>query len=355
MPRRTRPFLQETRIPMRKLVRTYRTAIKNRKGGSTKSNTILMLLVILCLWGYDVCLGEFDDNPYLDRALRRTKRGEILDIGRTTYRLFNDTGDFNPFTWDLNLDEQFARVPTLKKSFVTQIREEYCWQKPGIFRFLPGTERLNEIEDLIAGKIKSGSGPEVYLSLRKNIHDYSEQYDFFGADTTPQLAHLNTAATLACDSVLIPMPLASTTTIDDYDTTVAAIINEQTICQQLGIPDVEALGVVYQKYRSLVDGKPSVASELYHELAEEHINEEGKLVGPDIPIPDLGRIPNDDKELILRAERKRFPVPMYAPRSPLTIGAIKMAANYLRSLGIEPPPFHLPGDGASEYTPVFED
>lgn len=341
MPRQQHPTFMRG-VQMNKLTDdTIVVAVRQRKGGSTKSNTILALATILALWGYHILLLEFDDNPYLDRALRRGE-GERLDANATTYRLFGQTGSILPYAYDLPFEDMFNRVPPLRKSLVTQVRKDYAWEAPGKFIFLPGTETLNDRETWL------DSQPDPTFILRKQLAtpELRNQFDFILLDTTPQMMRINRNAAIASDYIIVPVPLASATSSEDFNVTFEAIQEDFRSCNSRGLSGPQLLGVVYQKYQKVIRGKPSLASMLYYNYTQSHtimVKGVAQQRPAEIPVAELGCIPLDKSELIIGSETARYPLPMYAPRSALTQAYMYMARNFLKAVGFEAPAMKLPG------------
>jgi cellulose biosynthesis protein BcsQ len=316
---------------------TRRVSVRQRKGGSTKSNTILNLAVILALWGYNVWLGEFDDSPYLDRALRRDDMTAPLDVNRTAYRMFTSPEGILSSSWELPIEDMFSRVPSHSKRLVARVREEYGWQHPGTLMFLPGSESLNEIEH----RLEHYADPifELYRALGRNNF---EGFDFIMMDSTPQLLYLNRNVAAASHEVVIPIPLTNMTTIGDYALTAQAVADDIAACRSKRVEGPHILGVLYQKYLATVRRKPSYASALYERYAHKHRDSAGNDLDPEIQAPEIGRIRLDRNELIIASEATRYPIPMYAPRCRMTQDWLVAAATFLTMLGEEPPPFQLP-------------
>ncbi len=339
---RTTRYILPERAEMRRLSGPAKViTVKSRKGGSTKSTTSLNLAVVLSLWGFKVALLEVDDNPYLYRALVKSGREMRPNRARTTYSLFQGKTTFIPSMLSFDLGAALDSVPSLSKARIEEARTRFSWERPTVMSFLPGTTDLQSVEDLLNNELNNNPRFLINLQFHQSLQPHIEEWDFVIIDSPPQYTHINTNTTFASDHIIIPVPLRSVTTIEDVEATLARFQEELALIQAVkNHPhQPKELGVIYQMYTERINREPSIAHQLYLEFTGKSSDAQET-----IDLPELGRIPLDTTELILRAELRRLPVVVYAPFSSLAQQYLVFASNVLKALNIAAPTISLIGE-----------
>jgi len=310
-------------------------AVIQRKGGVGKTTIMHHLAVGFCLAGYDVLAIEADDNPRLRAILEGMQtRGKTTDASQTTYGLLMQPQDgVGGFAHTIFLDRLWQDIPHVSAAKIDEVRAERNWTIPGSFQYVPGSEKIKEIEAQFAQRALHDDGAfRPAQQLAKAIQDAARQKIIF-IDVPPSLTTIWSNIVYAATHVVIPVDFDFASP-EDFERTFNAYRDAKAKGAQ-----AQFLGAVLNKYNPRnIDHQDMMRA--YTEQHEEMVvDDQGRerivTVAPMIPVGKiLGTIPLEN-ELINRAARYNRTLHQYAPRGEAGTAMWRMTQQVMQTLELD--------------------
>ena len=306
-------------------------AVIQRKGGVGKTTTMHHLATGLTLSGYDCLAIEADDNPRL-RAILEGLQTQEPDASQTTYGLLtNPQYGVGGFAHTVKLDRLWEDVPHLSIDAVNRMRSDRKWAIPGTLQFIPGTERIKEIEELFAQRALKDS--ETFTPATQLAHALSgERNRIILIDAPPSLTRIWSNIVYAATHIVIPVDFDFASP-EDYTRTYRAYLDIRRKMQAAQRTPAKVLGAVLLKYNARNEDHVDMLR-AYTQEHDEVVDQARTRASALIDIPILGVIPKED-ELINRAAKHHRSLHQYAPLGEAGQAMWQMVQHTMTALGLE--------------------
>ena len=180
---------------------------------------------------------------------------------------------------------------------------------------------------MMEAKSRASAEFTPYTQMARAIDSIKRDFDFILIDTPSMLGLIAMNEVMAAQRVLFLVDFDPDSRYD-FDEAVEFWRGAHLNCARMGLPAPEPLGVIFNKF------VPETDQALYDSYTKGHFDEDqGDLVGPLIPFPELVTMPFDDRTM-KAAQRKRRPVHFTAPESPLGTQMFLFCAMVERALNI---------------------
>ncbi len=309
-------------------------AVIQRKGGVGKTTVMHHLAVGLALSGYDVLAIEADDNPRLRAILEGMQASQQhTDAAQTTYGLLaNPEYGLGGFAHTVYLDRLWQDIPHINAGYLDAVRGERHWALPGTFRYVPGSEKIKEIENLFARRAQSAEEGDVVFrpsqQLARALEAETHRNTIILIDAPPSLTYIWSNIVFAATHVIVPVDFDFASP-EDFERT----FNAYRDARAKGAT-AHMLGVALNKYNARNEDHVDLMR-AYTEDHQEIVN--GRLT----PAPALlrttrilGTIPLEN-DLLNRAARHNRTLHQYAPRSECGQALWHLTQNVMIALGLE--------------------
>jgi cellulose biosynthesis protein BcsQ len=323
------PHIQIGQAALKTLKKPIVIAVIQRKGGVGKTTIMHHLATGLTLSGYNCLAIEADDNPRL-RDILEGLQTQRMDAAQTTYGLLTDPQyGVGGFAHTVKLDRLWEGIPHLSIDALNRVRSERGWGIPGTLQFVPGSERVKEVEDLFARRAAEGTDSfKPALQLQQAIGQESAQRIVL-IDAPPSLTHIWTNIVNAATHIVIPVDFDFASP-GDYDRTYNAYVGVRRKIEAQRRNPAKLLGVVLNKF----NGRNEDHVEMLNAYTQEHdeiVDQRRVRVAALITAPVLGIIPLEN-DLINRAAKHHRSLHQYAPLGEPGIAAWKMVQNVMQAL-----------------------
>jgi cellulose biosynthesis protein BcsQ len=302
------------------------------KGGVGKTLIASSLGCGLALAGLKVLIGEIEDNMRLYHVLTGAgKRGETrLDASLTTYAWFTDPRrGIGDSTYKVNMADLASRIQGLNRPVQQELLVRRGWSQPQTLEFVPGSERIRNLENQFSMGMQSAHDPNFVASgqLARAMDAITPQYDVVILDMPPALSLVQENVLLASDWV-IPVVDFDIDSIDDYDRTITFYKMIASSAVRLNRQPPRVLGVVYNKYDETFEENDVRLLKAYTEQHFDPDPESERILEPLVPYPTLGVIPEDRRRLT-GAMNARQTVHTYTPTSKIGEALYQLCATAL--------------------------
>lgn len=296
--------------------KAIKIAVISRKGGSGKTTAVYHLAHGLALCGEKVLALEVDDNPRLHYDI--TGSDDAPDDSQTTYSLFtNPDMGIGRAAWRVSTREQVRSIPSLSTAAREQMIRSRGWHRPQDIDFVPGSERLRDLENkqhfAQSSAVRSTFEPLTQLAHALDVID--GDYDVILMDTLPALGMVQSNVLMAADAVIYVVDFDGGSrgdfkrTNDFFRTTVSQ-------ARQLGRTPPKVMGVIYNKYDPTIEENDVALLEAYTKPHYDPPNSDN-FVGPVIPYPMLGMPIPFDKRRVVGAVNAHVSMHTWAPTTPI--------------------------------------
>lgn len=310
-------------------------SVIQRKGGAGKTTLMHHLCAGLALAGYDALAIETDDNTRLRAILAglSVEDEQELDDGMTAYNLFTHPEEgTGRMALRVDLDRLWENVSSVHLNDIHTIRVSHNWQTPGKFHYIPGSERLKDIDDEFATRTIKESGflPDQQLTLA--LKTARNDYDVIAIDSPPSLT--NTLANIIAASTHIVIPVDfDFASIEDYKRTIRMVkrVGAGLRARNIALPTVL---VVFNKFNIRNENHRRIMA-AYTTRHEESVN--GQKIQRDALIPQraIGTLPFDIEGLIDSAAMNNRSLHQYAPLSDVGVAMYDMVQQFESVIGLQ--------------------
>lgn len=305
-------------------------AVIQRKGGVGKTTIMHHLATGLTLCGYDCLAIEADDNPRL-RDILEGLQTQRVDAAQTTYGLLtNPAFGVGSFAHTVKLDRLWEGVPHLGIDTVNRLRSERGWGIPGTLQFVPGSERIKEVEDLFARRAMED--PTAFKPATQLHQAIGQERRIVLIDAPPSLTHIWANIVNASTHIVIPVDFDFASP-GDYERTYNAYLDVRRKIQAQRREPAKILGVVFNKFNPRNEDHVEMLN-AYTQDHDEIVDQQRVRCAALITAPVLGIIPQEN-ELINRAAKHNRSLHQYAPLGEPGMAMWKMVQQTMQSLGLE--------------------
>lgn len=305
-------------------------AVIQRKGGVGKTTIMHHLATGLTLCGYDCLAIEADDNPRL-RDILEGLQTQRIDAAQTTYGLLtNPAFGVGSFAHTVKLDRLWEGVPHLGIDTVNRLRSERGWGIPGTLQFVPGSERIKEVEDLFARRAMED--PTAFKPATQLQQAIGQEHRIVLIDAPPSLTHIWANIVNAATHIVIPVDFDFASP-GDYERTYNAYLDVRRKIQAQRREPAKILGVVFNKFNPRNEDHVEMLN-AYTQDHDEIVDQQRVRCAALITAPVLGIIPQEN-ELINRAAKHNRSLHQYAPLGETGMAMWKMVQTTMQSLGLE--------------------
>ncbi len=325
------PHIQIGQPMAKKLKQPIIIAVIQRKGGVGKTTVMHHLATGLTLSGYDCLAIEADDNPRL-RDILEGLQTQGVDASQTTYGLLtNPQFGIGGFAHTVKLDRLWESVPHLSIDQVNRLRSERGWAIPGSLQFIPGSERVKEIEELFAQRALNDV--ETFEPARQLADALSGQQNrIILIDAPPSLTRIWSNIVYAATHIVVPVDFDFASP-GDYDRTYQAYLDIRRKIQAKRRDPAKMLGVVLNKFDARNEDHVDMLR-AYTKDHEEVVDQQRTQAPALITAPILGVIPIED-QLINRAAKHHRSLHQYAPLGEAGLAMWQMVQQTIQQLGLE--------------------